>query len=94
MQEVTESRRNHKFLRKKGGSGKARILFEETLAKHGLAHAPNGVDSRLFPKKDAGSEGVPSKRSDPASLDDFPQAGFQEGLSTSPEMKREIDEVD
>ena len=94
MKEVRESHRNYKFLRKQGGSGKARILFEEALAKHGLAHAPDGVDSRLFPKKDAGSKGVPSKRSDPADLDVFPQAVFQEGLSTSPEVKREIDEVD
>jgi len=82
VKEVIESRRNYQFLRKKGGSGKARILFEEALARHGLAHAPDGVDPRLFPKEDAGSKGVPSKRSDP------------EGLSASPEVKREVDEVD
>ncbi|PUU84090.1 hypothetical protein B9Z19DRAFT_1118395 [Tuber borchii] len=94
MQEVIESRKNYKFLRKQGGSGKARILFEENLARHGLVHAPNGVDSRLFPKRDASSKDVPSERSDLANPDDSAQASLQEGLSTSPEVKEGISGTD
>lgn len=88
VREIIQSRRNYEFLRKPEGSGKARILFEEAMAKHGLAQAPDGVDPRLFPKGGASSKGSPNKRTDPATRDNIPQGFFQELLPASPEVKK------
>ncbi|PWW77444.1 hypothetical protein C7212DRAFT_362657 [Tuber magnatum] len=76
IREIIQSRRNYEFLRSSNGSGKARILFEEALAKHNLAHAPDYVDPRLFPRMNDNSEGIPSKRPDPAKVDDLRLAPF------------------
>ncbi|KAG0137053.1 hypothetical protein HOY82DRAFT_535703 [Tuber indicum] len=65
VSEVIESHKNYEFLRKPNESGKARILFEQALARHGLSHTPDNVDPRLFPKSD-NSKGSPSKRPDHA----------------------------
>jgi len=94
VREIIQSRRNYEFLRKPDGSGKARILFEEALTKHGLAHAPDGVDPRLFPKGGASSKGSPNKRTNPATPDNIPQGFFQEELPTSPEVKKGTSEID
>jgi len=90
VREVIQSRRNYEFLRKPDGSGKARILFEEALARHSSAHAPNCVDPRLFPKKGSSSGGVLNKRSDPAAPNDIPQWASQEKSLASPEVKKGI----
>ncbi|KAG0634948.1 hypothetical protein HOY80DRAFT_1025442 [Tuber brumale] len=87
VSEVIESRRNYEFLRQPNESGKARILFEHALARHGLTHAPGDVDPRLFPKN-ANSKGVPSKRPDESNVDVLLRELSQEELPTSMKVEK------